>query len=197
MLLVTGLALFIPALGFLAQDSWTRVIHRLAAVVFVAAPVLYVLVNPKAAMEGLKSAFEWGKADVGWAMAAPRYYFLCDEECMPPQGHMNTGQKMWWLMVIVFGVIFLATGVVMWAFKTVAPAPLLQAAVLIHDIALVAVAPMFFVHVYLSAFHPLMVPQRTGALSSMVRGKVSVDYAQAHHAKWYAEVANGERVIAQ
>ena len=40
LLFLTGLVLFIPQLGFLAQDSWTRLIHRIAAAVFVIAPVM-------------------------------------------------------------------------------------------------------------------------------------------------------------
>ena len=34
LLFLTGLVLFIPALGGLAQDSWTRIIHRIASVIF-------------------------------------------------------------------------------------------------------------------------------------------------------------------
>ncbi len=188
-LFLTGLILFVPPLGFLAQDSITRVIHRIAVVFFVAAPLLYIPMNWKATIKGIKEAFTWGKEDLDWLKAAPLYYFLCDEEAMPPQGHMNTGQKMWWLMVIVFGILFFITGLIMWVFKTVAPAALLQWMVFIHDVAFIATGCMFFVHIYLSVFHPLMRPTRTGAWSSMARGKVSVEYAKSHHGKWYEGIA--------
>ncbi len=189
LLFLTGLILFIPSLGFLAQDSWTRVIHRIAAVLFVVAPLIYIPLNWKSTLRGIKDAFSWGVDDIGWLKAAPLYYFLCDEEVMPPQEHMNTGQKMWWLMVIVFGGIFVISGLIMWAFKTVAPAALLQWMVFIHDVAFIATGTMFFVHIYLSVIHPLMRPLRTGAWSSMARGKVSVEYAKSHHAKWYEETS--------
>ena len=188
-LFLTGLVLFVPGLGVLAQDSVTRVIHRIAAVVFVVAPTLYMLMNWKATMSGIKDAFTWGKDDAEWLKAAPRYYFLCDEKEMPPQPHMNSGQKMWWLMVLVFGVIFIITGLIMWAFKETAPAALLQRMVFIHDVAFIATGCMFFVHIYLSAIHPLMRPARTGAWSSMWRGKVSSEYAKSHHGKWYEEIS--------
>jgi len=191
-LFVTGLILFIPPLGFLAQDSWTRVLHRLAAVFFVAAPLIYIPLNWKATLKGIKDAFTWGIEDMGWVIAAPRYYFLADEEAMPPQDHMNTGQKMWWLMVIVFGIVFIITGLIMWFFKELAPAALLQWMVLIHDIAFIATASMFFVHIYLSVIHPLMRPLHTGAWSSMARGKVSAEYAKSHHGKWYEKISKGE-----
>ena len=191
-LFFTGLILFIPPLGFLAEDSWTRVLHRIAAVVFVVAPLIYIPLNWKTTWRGVKDAFTWGVEDIGWVKAAPRYYFLGDEKAMPPQEHMNTGQKLWWLMVIVFGVIFLITGVIMWFAKTTAPVALLQWMVFIHDIAFIATGCMLFVHIYLSVVHPLMRPLRTGAWSSMARGKVSVDYAKSHHAKWYASVSKGK-----
>ena len=193
-LFLTGLILFIPQLGILAQDSWTRVIHRIAAVLFVVVPLIYIPLNWKATLRGIKDAFTWGREDIGWLKAAPRYYFLCDEKGMPPQPHMNTGQKMWWFMVIVFGLIFVITGLIMWAFKTVAPAALLQWMVFIHDVAFIATGCMLFVHIYLSVIHPLMRPTRTGAWSSMARGKVSVEYAKSHHGKWYEEITKAKEV---
>ena len=191
-LFLTGLILFIPSLGILAQDSWTRVLHRVAAGLFVVAPLIYMSLNWKATLRGVKDAFTWGAEDMGWVIAAPRYYFLGEEEAMPPQDHMNTGQKLWWLMVIVSGIVFFITGLIMWAFKTVASPGLLQWALFIHDVAFIVTGSMFFVHIYLSVIHPLMRPLRTGAWSSMARGKVSVDYAKSHHAKWYDRVSKGE-----
>jgi len=191
-LFLTGLILFLPPVAILAQDSWTRLIHRIVAVVFVVAPLIYIPMNWKATWKGVKNAFSWGIEDIGWLKAAPRYYFLSDEKAMPPQPHMNTGQKMWWFMALVFGIIFVITGAIMWFSKTTAPAALLQWMVFIHDIAFIVTGAMLFVHIYLSVAHPLMRPTRTGAWSSMARGKVSVEYAKSHHGKWYNEVAKGE-----
>lgn len=122
---------------------------------------------------------------MGWLQAAPRYYFLGDETAMPPQGHMNTGQKLWWFLVLVFGIILVITGLIMWAFKTTAPAGLLQWTVFVHDVAFIITGSMFFVHIYLGVFHPLM----TEAWYSMAQGKVSAEYAKSHHGKWYKEVS--------
>ena len=187
LLIITGLILYFPFLAGAAQDSITRIIHRVAVVFFVVAPFIYLITNPKAALKGLADAFNWGADDFGWLMAAPRYYFLGDEKAMPPQGHMNTGQKMWWLLVICGSVVFVITGAIMWFAKETAPEELLQWMVFFHDVAFIVTICMFFVHVYLSVIHPLMRPLRTGAWSSMARGKVSVEYAKTHHAKWYEE----------
>ena len=184
-LFITGLFLFIPQLGFIAQDSWTRLLHRIAVIVFVLAPLIYLIASPKAAAAGIKEAFTWGKEDIGWLKAAPRYYMFCDEKVMPPQGHMNTGQKMWWFLVIVCGIIFAITGLFMWFFKDIVPAGVLQWSVFIHDIAFIVTGAMFFVHIYM-AIHPLMKGHSWG---SMARGKVSVEYAKSHHGKWYKSIA--------
>lgn len=193
LLFLTGLVLFIPALGFLAEDSWTRLIHRIGAAVFIIAPIIYIILDPRAVLRGIKQAFTWGADDLGWLLAAPRYYFLGDEKSMPPQGSMNTGQKMWWFMVLVFGVIFVFTGLVMWFAKEAAPPAVLQWMVFIHDVAFIVTGAMFFLHIYLAVFHPLM----NEAWASMTGGKISVDYAKAHHAKWYEEVSKGKEEKAE
>jgi formate dehydrogenase subunit gamma len=187
-LFLTGLVLFIPPLGALAQDGWTRLLHRIAAVVFVVAPLIYIPMNWKTTLKGVKEAFTWRIEDLGWLKAAPLYYFVCDEEAMPPQGHMNIGQKMWWFLVIVFGLLFIASGAIMWFAKITAPLALLQWMVFAHDVAFIVTGVMFFVHLYMSVVHPLVRPLRSGAWSSMARGKISVDYAKSHHSKWYEEI---------
>jgi formate dehydrogenase subunit gamma len=190
LLFLTGLVLFIPQLGVIAQDSWTRVIHRIAAVIFIIAPLIYIPMNWTATKRGVKKAFSWGRDDIGWLRAAPRYYFLGDEKGMPPQGSMNAGQKMWWFLVIVFGVVFVITGLVMWFAKTTASPAVLQWMVFLHDIAFIVTGAMLFVHIYLGVIHPLM----TESWGAIYRGKVSAEYAKAHHAKWYEEITKGKEV---
>ncbi len=189
LLFLTGLVLFIPQLGFLAEDGWTRFIHRITAAVFVVAPIVYLSLNPGKTWAEIKGAFSWGSEDIGWLKAAPRFYFLNNEKGMPPQGHMNTGQKMWWFMVIVFGVVFVLTGIIMWFFKPIAPAALLQWMIFVHDIAFIVTGAMLFVHVYLGVMHPLM----TESWKAMTGGKISVEYAKTHHAKWYEEISRGKK----
>jgi len=189
-LFLTGLVLFIPALGFLAQDSWTRVIHRIAAVVFIVSPIIYISMNWKSTWAGIKLAFTWGAEDLNWLKAAPQYYFLGNEESMPPQGRMNTGQKLWWFIVLVFGAVFVVTGLVMWFGKTGAPPAVLQWMVFFHDVAFAVSVPMLFTHIYLGVIHPMM----KESWKAVHKGTVSVEYAKMHHGKWYDERAKGKEV---
>ena len=188
LLFLTGLVLFIPQLGFLAEDSWTRLIHRIGAAIFIIIPLIYLIINPKAVGRGLKEAFTWNSDDIGWIKAIPRYYFNGDESSMPPQGAMNTGQKMWWFIVIVFGVIIAITGAVMWFFKASAPPALLEWMVFIHDVSFIVIGSMFFVHIYNAIIHPLF----NEAWGAMTGGKITVEYAKKHHGKWYAEISKGK-----
>jgi len=112
--------------------------------------------NWKATLKGVKEAFTWGIEDLGWLKAAPKYYFLSDEKAMPPQPHMNSGQKLWWFMVIASGVVFIISGFIMWFLKEIAPAALLQWMVLVHDLTFITTGAMLFVHIYPSVIHPLL-----------------------------------------
>ncbi len=187
-LVITGIFLFVPALGFLAQDSWSRVIHRIAAVIFVLAPLMQLFANPKTAGASIKQAFTWGKEDLEWLKAAPRYYFLGDESTMPPQPEMNSGQKLWYTMVLILGPVFVITGILMWFFKYSLVSAVFQWCVFVHDAAFIATFLMLLVHIYLGVLHPLM-RQHGGSFNSMVGGTVTVEYAKSHHGKWYDEVA--------
>lgn len=188
LLFITGLIQFIPGLGFLAEDSWTHHIHHIGATIFVITPVIYLIFNPKSAGRGLKLAFTWSREDMGWVKAAPRYYLRGDEKAMPPQDKMNSGQKLWWLIVIVFGILFVITGAGMLFAKTSAPPTALQRMVFVHDIAFIVTGAMFILHIYLGIFHPLM----TESWSAITSGKISVEYARKHHGKWYAETSKGK-----
>jgi len=188
LLVFTGLILFVPAFGYLAQDSWTRVLHRIGAVVFILAPLIQFIANPKTAMASLKQAFTWGKKDLDWATAMPRYYFLADKSAMPPQDKMNTGQKLWLTLLVIFGPIFLITGILMWFFKYILPSAVFQWSVFAHDVAFIVIFLMFLVHIYMGVIHPLM-RQHGGSFSSMVDGTVTAYYAKSHHSKWYKEIA--------
>ena len=187
-LLVTGAILFLPGLGDAAAGGATRLIHRIAAVLFVAIPVIYTVFNPRTVWHFIKETLTWGKEDIGWVMAAPIYYFGGDEDRMPPQGHVNTGQKMWQFIVLVSGVLFFVSGLIMWFFKDTIPVGLFQWCVIAHDVAFLIAFLMFLVHIYMAALHPTM----TESFRSILDGKVSRNYAKSHYGKWYDEISTGE-----
>jgi formate dehydrogenase subunit gamma len=107
---------------------------------------------------------------------------------MPPQGHLNTGHKLWWFLVVVFGIIFIISGAVMWFAKASAPSAVLQWMVFIHDVSFIVTGAMLLLHIYMGVFHPLM----TESWKAMTSGKISTEYAKSHHGKWYEEITRGK-----
>ena len=188
-LVITGAILFVPGLGGPAAGGLTRLIHRIAVVLFVGAPVLYSILNPRMPLHFIKETLTWGEDDIKWVAKAPDYYFGGDEEKMSAQGHVNTGQKMWQLVVLVTGGLFLITGFIMWFFKGIIPSGVFQWCVIIHDITFILAFLMLLVHIYLGIIHPRM----TESLRSMWDGRISKTYAKSHYGKWYGEVTEGEK----
>jgi formate dehydrogenase subunit gamma len=184
-LLVTGAILFFPGLGGPAAGGLTRSIHRIAVIFFVGAPLLYAIINPRLSLHFIKETFTWGSSDLDWIYHAPDYYFGGDEEKMPPQGHINTGQKMWQFIVLVTGVLFIVSGFIMWFLKGTLSSGAFQWFVLVHDIAFILAFLMLLLHIYLGIIHPRM----TESLRSMWDGKISATYARNHYGKWYDEVS--------
>ena len=187
-LIVTGAILFFPGIGGPAAGGITGLIHRIAVVIFVGAPVIYFFINPRMTLHFVKETLTWGKDDFDWLQAAPLYYFGGGEEKMPPQGHVNTGQKMWQFIVLGTGVLFFASGLIMWGFKGVVSAGLFQWCVIVHDVAFLLAFLMLLLHIYLGIIHPRM----TESLRSMWDGKISKTYAKSHYGKWYDEVSSGK-----
>lgn len=190
-LALTGLVLYAPFLQGLAigYAGWTiRLIHRLGAVLLALAALIYLIFSPRALFGSLKRIFTWTKDDWGWFKAAPRYYFLGDEEGMPPQDKFNAGQKLFYITVLVGLVLFGITGALMWFGKFYIPTWLFQWSVLIHDLCFIAYVAFFLVHFMLSVAHPLM----KGALNGMLFGWMPEEYVKHHHARYYEELTSKE-----
>jgi len=107
---------------------------------------------------------------------------------MPPQPHVNTGQKMWQLVVLGTGFLFVLTGVVIWFLRDIVPAGVFQWFIIVHDVAFIFGFLMLLVHIYLGAIHPRMVE----SFRSMLDGKISPTYARHHYGKWYDDVSQSE-----
>jgi formate dehydrogenase subunit gamma len=193
LLMVTGVILYAPWLSnsMATGDGGyvVRLVHRIGAVAFMLVPVFYVLFSPREFVAAMKRVFTWGREDLGWLQAAPAYYFLGDEEAMPPQDKYNTGQKLFYLVVVVCMLGFILTGLLMWFGKGLIPVWMFQWSVFVHDLCTVAYGAFFLVHFALSVMHPLM----RGALNGMLFGWMPEDYVKHHHAKYYEELQQTSR----
>jgi formate dehydrogenase subunit gamma len=191
LLILTGIVLYVPQLGPLARGEagmLFRLLHRWGAVFSVLAVLAYIVFEPDALLASMKRIFTWGKDDLGWLKAAPAYYFLGDESDMPPQDKFNSGQKLWYLIVVIGGLALFVTGLLMWFGKGAIPTWVFQWSVFLHDLAAIAMSAFFLVNFYLAVAHPLM---RAG-LDAIRFGFFPEEYVKHHHAKYYQELQTGE-----
>jgi formate dehydrogenase subunit gamma len=184
LLAITGMVLFFPFLGPLAQGAsgeFTRLVHRGGAIAYGAFPLIYIVLEPRRAWASLKSVFKVSHYDIEWVRGMIPYYMFGRHEAMAPQDRFNTGEKLNAVVIILGSVVFAITGLLMWFGKGFLPTGVFQAMVISHDVAMIVTVCMFIVHFYLAVIHPLM----WAGLVSMRFGVTSASYAQEHHALWY------------
>ena len=193
LLAMTGMVLFFPFLGPLAQGAsgeFTRLLHRAAAIAYGALPLIYIILEPRRVWMSLKSVFKVGRFDIEWVKGMIPYYMFGRHEAMAPQDRFNTGEKLNAVVIILGSVVFAITGLLMWFGKGFVPIGVFQAVVILHDIAMIVTVCMFIVHFYLAVVHPLM----WAGLVSMRYGVTSAAYAQEHHALWYYGKERAEEI---
>ncbi|HID86313.1 MAG TPA: hypothetical protein EYP55_02915 [Anaerolineae bacterium] len=155
----TGMVLFLPWLTPLAQGEagwFFRRWHRWGFIIAVGATLIHIIFDLRGLADSMKRIFTWSRDDVDWLRAAPAYYFFGDESAMPPQDRFNTGQKLWYLTVVIGGLVLVITGLLMWFGKGSIPPRLFQWSIFLHDLAAIAMSAFFLVHFYLKTMHPLM-----------------------------------------
>ena len=187
-LALSGFLIYLPWFGPWMAGSvgaWIRVIHRAGVVVFVLPPIVYAVLHPARTWYFFKEAFTWERDDFGWMKAAPGYYFGSDARLMPPQGYINTGEKLFRLAMIFGVAAFVVTGAIMWFFKGMVAPVVYQWSLLIHDVCFILALCFLFLHVQLAMLHPRM----DEGLLAMIDGKVSGLYAKSHHGKWYDQIS--------
>jgi formate dehydrogenase subunit gamma len=123
----------------------------------------------------------WTKADSRW-LRRIKEYASNEEKLEPPEtGFFNAGQKLYFWAIVVSGLFFLVTGLLMW-FDNAVPRWLVALSYVVHDIAALVMLAGFIIHVYEGT------AAQPGTFRSMTDGTVSEEWAWTHHPAWYAEV---------
>ncbi len=184
-LVLTGLPLYLDS-PVVQGDSGMliKLWHRIGIVVTTVAAVCYILFDPRRLAQDLRKILTWGKDDSGWLKAAPGYYFLGSEEDMPAQDKYNTGQKLWYLVVVFGGLVMGLTGFLMWFARGVISPGLFLWCVFLHSAVAVLMTAFTLVHIYLAVMHPLM----KDGFDSMRFGYMPEKYVEHHHGKYYEEL---------
>jgi formate dehydrogenase subunit gamma len=187
-LLATGLTLLWPVLAQLAAGGWLRRLHYLGAVLFMAVPIVYLIVDRPAAKELLWDSFHYNRDDWNWLKCSYRYFMGCCES-MPPQGRLNAGQKLHHAGVVIFSASIVFSGLVMWFGKGMLDANGLALAAITHDLSMLILTVLLVGHLYFTFVYD--------ALPGMLKGYIPEVEARLEHAKWVESLPEKEPWIVE
>jgi formate dehydrogenase subunit gamma len=174
-LLLTGLTLLVPFLSNLAAGGWLRRLHYIGALLFMAAPIVYLVVDRSAVKELLWDSFRYDRDDWRWLMCAYRYFMgYC--EAMPPQGRLNAGQKLHHAGVVIFSASIVVSGLGLWFGKGALEPDSLAVVAIIHDLSMLVLTVLFAGHLYFTFIYD--------ALDGILKGYIPEEAARLEHAKW-------------
>ena len=120
----------------------------------------------------------WTEADRRWLRKMRQYVTNAEDVESEDVGFFNGGQKLYFWAIVVSGILFLITGLLMW-FDDVVGRWVVAVSYVIHDIAALVMLAGFIIHVYEGTAH------QPGTFRSMIDGTVTESWAWTHHPAWY------------
>jgi formate dehydrogenase subunit gamma len=149
-----------------------KVIHNYAGIVF-SVNIFFTL------FLYLPDALSWGSDDITWLLKGGGYLSKGHVN-VPPQGKINSGQKLFYLAFLVAGLAISISGFVIWLMPGVKNYILLSH--LAHNIAFDFIVFAIPAHGYLGSL------ANPGTLQIMISGMVPVEWARKRHGKWVREM---------
>lgn len=177
LLIVTGIPIMFRTIGqvvpwFFGGFYSLRAIHHGAGVVFSVALVLAFFI-------WAKECFHFDKDDVAWMKVAGGY--LGGNPKVPEMGKFNTGQKMFFFIIVIFGLLIAASGVIMW-FPDAFAKGLVRFSYMVHAGSMLLITLGWLAHWYLGTI------ANPGGLTAITTGWVSKAYVKSHQPKYYREL---------
>lgn len=175
LLTLTGLGFAFRSLNWLntivGGNHLAAIFHEWGGLVFLASLLLSM-------GSYLGVSLRYGPEDSAWFRLRGGYLSKGVE--VPPQDRLNAGQKLFYLTVLLFGLLISATGLVMWLAG--GSRGWMQLSHLLHYISFVVLVTAVPIHIYLAtAANP-------GTFRIMTRGTVPVEWARKRHGKWLKEI---------
>ena len=169
-LTLTGLAFAYTSLNWINRlyggNHYASTCHKWNGVLFLVALVI-------SAYYYLGEALRFGPEDKEWLSKLGGY--LDKKAEIPPQGKMNAGQKLFYLIfVLLSGLAISASGFMLWAGSS-------SVGYFLHNLAFFLMFSFMPLHIYLAtAANP-------GVFRVMTRGTVPLEFAKKHYPKWVKE----------
>jgi formate dehydrogenase subunit gamma len=124
--------------------------------------------------------------DMEWVKVAGGYLWHVDN--VPETGKYNPGQKAFYLAVVIFGVVMVITGFIMW-FPAKFPVGLVRWMYPLHALGFLVIFAFFFVHLYLGTIG------NPGTVQAMFSGWMDKKVLTMLHPKWVKEMEHEGKLI--
>lgn len=151
-----------------------KVVHNWVGVVFSVALFCTIF-------SYLKEALSISSDDIGWILKGGGYFSKKTE--VPPQGKLNTGQKFYYLFVLITGTAIFASGLVIWLRPEVADLKKwILISHLIHNLSFNLMVIAIPLHIYLATL------ANPGTARIMIYGTIPLEWARKRHPKWVQKI---------
>jgi formate dehydrogenase subunit gamma len=124
----------------------------------------------------------WTPADSNWMRNVSKIVRNQDKVDPPDTGFFNAGQKIQFWEIVAGCVVYLITGIVMWAGARTFGRISVAVSYVLHDISALIMLGGIFIHIYQSTFG------EPGTFQAMTRGAVSEAWAWTFHGAWYKQL---------
>ena len=123
----------------------------------------------------------WTETDTRWLKRIKRY--TTNEDKIEPAevGFFNGGQKLYFWAIVLSGVLFLLTGLLMW-FDHLVGRWVIAVSYVIHDLSALLMLAGFIIHIYEGT------AAMPGTFRAMTNGTVTEKWAWTHHPAWFRAV---------
>ncbi len=156
--------------GFPPMRAW----HNISGVVFAVSLFLTVF-------SYLPVSLSFSADDMKWLSMGGGYLSRNKKE-LPPQDKLNTGQKLYYLVLLGMGAVMSASGFTIWLLGNKG---LVLLSYFAHNLFFVFFMVAIPVHIYLGTF------ANPGTLRIMLSGKVPLDWARRRYGKWVSRMGLG------
>ena len=196
-LFATGLILFITpvaaAVGA-ATVQGARMIHRVMAAIFIIAPVVSMVIQPKGFKHVLQGwFFKWDDKDKEFMKKFLPYLLMGGKEHMPDQKYMKSGQAVADLGVVFMSILIALSGIVLVWPAFFGGGSLVVWSLLIHDGVMILLGVMLIAHIYIGA--GIFQPYKGSGRLMFGDGKISEADALYHWGTWAREeIKKGDRI---
>ena len=129
----------------------------------------------------------WRDADSRW-LKRFREYTTNEHKAEPADvGFFNGGQKLYFWLIVVSGLLFLITGLLLW-FDEAIPRWVVAVSYVVHDLAALLMLAGFIIHIYEGT------AAMPGTFRAMTNGTVTRPWAWTHHPGWYRDVTGRDPI---